>query len=609
MNRTACVVCPPQISMSNSNAQAQDSVLHEPIGIIGAGVSGLISAQVLLKDGFTDITLISRDNTVGGTWARERVYPGLFINNVHGEYRYSALPMPPPDNASKTGGRLSGLDMCNYFEQFSATLLKGKAKFLMQTEVLNISRTAPSKWRITVRDATTPGAEDKAPERELTFSRIILASGGCSNPKVPTALSQASANQVGFGGLICHSSQFASQLENILSLVPATLGIKEAKTKSTEGKEGSTDILIIGGGKSAQDAAAKLTNEGRRVTIVYKATDAFLAAPAPLPGFIRKSRIISVFNPHMNLNSRLERFLHTTTLGSAITRMFWNALQNLSHSAVNATKDSPLYASHHLFWSIRVNDTGTVRPDSFHSLAHAGLINIISPARATGYGDDGKSVRLSNGQEIKAKVVILATGYQSSWAPIFTTQTAEQLGIAKYPAPMTDVHTRWDDLKSLQSVDRPASAPENAKWMTAIYRGIVPAKNIAHRDFAVAGGVFSSNIGYTNEVVAHWTASYFRGDKMKLPDSPQEAITQAEQSSLWMKVRYPDALAWVNESYSGSLDFFTWPQAADELLDDMHLPTLRSGGNWFNWIFKPIDLKEIENLAEERRERRISSLV
>lgn len=157
------------------------------------------------------------------------------------------------------------------------------------------------------------------------------------------------------------------------------------------------------------------------------------------------------------------------------------------------------------------------------------------------------------------------------------------MGIAKYPAPTTDVHTRWDDLKSLQSVDRPASAPENAKWMTAIYRGIVPAKNIAHRDFAVAGGVvckfcshstlrtssmiisnnltswlqFSSNIGYTNEVVAHWTASYFRGDKMKLPDSPQEAITQAEQSSLWMKVRYPDALAWVNESYSGSLDFFT----------------------------------------------------
>jgi dimethylaniline monooxygenase (N-oxide forming) len=56
------------------------NVLNEPIGIIGAGVAGLINAHVLLRDGFTDVTLISRDNSVGGTWARHRVYPGLFIN-------------------------------------------------------------------------------------------------------------------------------------------------------------------------------------------------------------------------------------------------------------------------------------------------------------------------------------------------------------------------------------------------------------------------------------------------------------------------------------------------------------------------------------------------
>lgn len=76
-------------------------------------------------------------------------------------------------------------------------------------------------------------------------------------------------------------------------------------------------------------------------------------------------------------------------------------------------------------------------------------------------------------------------------------------------------------------------------------------------DNLISWSQFSSNISYTNEVVAHWTASYFRGDKLKLPDGSQEAITQAEQASLWMKVRYPDALAWINESYSGSLDFLT----------------------------------------------------
>ena len=62
--------------MSHSNS----NVLREPVGIIGAGTAGLICAHVLLQDGFTDVTLISRDKSVGGTWMRDRVYQGLYLN-------------------------------------------------------------------------------------------------------------------------------------------------------------------------------------------------------------------------------------------------------------------------------------------------------------------------------------------------------------------------------------------------------------------------------------------------------------------------------------------------------------------------------------------------
>lgn len=51
---------------------------------------------------------------------------------------------------------------------------------------------------------------------------------------------------------------------------------------------------------------------------------------------------------------------------------------------------------------------------------------------------------------------------------------------------------------------------------------------------------------------------------------------------------------------------YRWPQAADEFLEDMHLPSGRSGGWWFNWIFKVIDLKEIANLTEERNALRLA---
>ena len=55
-------------------------VLRESVGIIGAGGAGLINAHILLQDGFTDVTLISRDKTVGGTWMRDRIYEGLYLN-------------------------------------------------------------------------------------------------------------------------------------------------------------------------------------------------------------------------------------------------------------------------------------------------------------------------------------------------------------------------------------------------------------------------------------------------------------------------------------------------------------------------------------------------
>jgi L-2-hydroxyglutarate oxidase LhgO len=88
--------------------------------------------------------------------------------SVHGEYRFSALEMPPPENGSE---RLTGLDICKYMEKFTDKFLTGKAKFHFETEVLNIDRDENGKWNVTVEDLPTKSF------RTLTFSRIILATG------------------------------------------------------------------------------------------------------------------------------------------------------------------------------------------------------------------------------------------------------------------------------------------------------------------------------------------------------------------------------------------------------------------------------------------------
>lgn len=90
-------------------------------------------------------------------------------------------------------------------------------------------------------------------------------------------------------------------------------------------------------------------------------------------------------------------------------------------SAYKVPADSALRrTAHPLFWTVRSSDVGAVRSDTFQALAISGKINIIPSVQAVGYSNDGKSVILGNGEEISAKVVVLGTGYQSSWSSLFS---------------------------------------------------------------------------------------------------------------------------------------------------------------------------------------------
>ncbi|GLB35449.1 putative pyridine nucleotide-disulphide oxidoreductase [Lyophyllum shimeji] len=553
------------------------------VGIIGAGAAGLITAQVLIKDGF-DVQLLTRDKSAGGVWARERIYPGLTINNVHGEFRFSSLPMPPPSKASETGGRLSGEDMCAYMENFAETFLNGKIRF--ETEVLAIRRAASGAWSVTVEDRRSGTQE------VLQFTHIVPCTGGCSNPNVPEHLSPETAKRAGFRGPVFHSANFRDHVDDVLETTKSVLSDATGEAKS---------IVVIGGGKSAQDTAAYLANAGRKVTVVFETADAILAVSKPLPDFIRKSRFLGILSPHIELRTRLERFLHTTWLGSKITHFIWDKITSTSLDVYSLPKESPLRNAHSLFWGIRTNDEGAYRANSFHGLVSSGQIQLAAPARAKGYGSDGRSLILSSGKTLLADVVILATGYKSSWTEIFDKETAEEIGIGRHP-PLTKVADTWN-YTSL--ANPPSSHPDNEQWASSIYRGLVPAKNLEKRDFAINGAVFTTNNGYSYEVSAHWISSYFLKDKMRLPSSTEEALAGAERNSAWMRKRYPDMLLWVNESYSSFLAFWSWPQLVDDLLEDMYLPNMRSGGNWLTWPFKIIDLKEIASLTEERRFKRL----
>ena len=55
---------------------------------MGAGPSGLVTAKVLLADGF-DVDVYDKASSLGGTWHPDRTYPTLRTNDTREFYRFS----------------------------------------------------------------------------------------------------------------------------------------------------------------------------------------------------------------------------------------------------------------------------------------------------------------------------------------------------------------------------------------------------------------------------------------------------------------------------------------------------------------------------------------
>lgn len=168
-------------------------------------------------------------------------------------------------------------------------------------------------------------------------------------------------------------------------------------------------------------------------------------------------------------------------------------------------QDSPLRLAYSPFWhNFRTNDEGIPRPNGFHTMVNEGKIKVVAPARMTGYGGDGRSVLLNNGQTIEADLVILATGYRSSWNDIFSgfylfrprlvaelillsEETAEALGLYRHRPTNPRMVDEWTNYTTL--ANPPAVHPDSQNWSSSVYKGIVPTNNIERRDFAINGAV------------------------------------------------------------------------------------------------------------------------
>jgi hypothetical protein len=87
--------------------------------------------------------------------------------------------MPPPRNAAATGGRLSGGDMCEYFESFHRKFLKNRPgiRTLLGRRVLSIRRSTSKEqgWDVKVISGNQEGRH--AEQETMWFKRIVVCTG------------------------------------------------------------------------------------------------------------------------------------------------------------------------------------------------------------------------------------------------------------------------------------------------------------------------------------------------------------------------------------------------------------------------------------------------
>ncbi|KAJ7138063.1 hypothetical protein C8R44DRAFT_695262 [Mycena epipterygia] len=559
--------------------------LAAKIAIIGGGETGLVTAATLLSDGFTSVTVFCPEKTVGGNWSTERIYPGLVTNGAYFEFRFSAEEYTPEELklANPTSARLPAHVVASYMERFAAQHCGDCISY--QTRVISMTRRKDHEtgWDLRVKNLATNE------ESVQSFDKVVICTGAFSRAKVPTSLQDTNR----FKGPVVHTSELGQRHREILDAVPV---------KTSDEGEPQAGVVVVGGGKSAADAAAWFAAQGRHVTLVMSESLWHIPIPSRRPpDFLRRSRFPMMFMPTPRLRSPWERFLHNSLLGAWCMKLLYRGIEAKVNKDLGLTPDSPLRPKTPVFWGGRAAGPTDVKdPTGFFAQVKTGAIKVIAPARVVDYGASGTSLLLDDGTNIPAAAVVLGTGFSVSHAAFLSPATRAQVGLTPQAPGKVDFAGEWKYPVLANSPLPPSTAP-----VPLILRGIVPAANWEARDLVFNGFIQSVQNCYISECASHWIASYFRSDPF-LAFTQEEALQQAEREAAWLRFRYPKRQCFSDHEVgcNPADALANWPRFTDTLMEDMGLRSQRSGRMWGLWPFQTIDVKELRTMGAERRAKR-----
>ncbi|KAI8772429.1 dimethylaniline monooxygenase [N-oxide-forming] 5 [Biomphalaria glabrata] len=201
--------------------------------VLGAGVSGLVTAKCLLEDGFK-VCIIEKTSDIGGLWTyREKDYGVMKCTHINvSKYNYAFSDFPFPDDVPDYPHHS---DMAKYIKDYANKFQLLKL-IHFNTKIIGVDNT-DGKWVTRCCKVDEDGKEDFQQMLIFTSSYVAVATGHHAKPNFPSFEGADT-----FRGKTLHAVSY-----------------KDPSYNDCAGQR----VLIVGIGNSAVDVAVDCATIGR----------------------------------------------------------------------------------------------------------------------------------------------------------------------------------------------------------------------------------------------------------------------------------------------------------------------------------------------------------
>jgi cation diffusion facilitator CzcD-associated flavoprotein CzcO len=346
-------------------------VEQKSVCVIGAGVAGLTAAKAFKTRGHK-VTILERSGDLGGVWEPARSYPDVQTQSPKDLYRYTDKPMPDSYPEWPKGPQVHA-----YLTEYASD--HGLLPYMrFNTLVTGVARRGDGQPGWTVETRTNDAA---APER-TDYDFVAVCTGQFNERQTLDIPGEDTFKAA--GGKILHSSQHSD-------------------AATVKGKR----VVILGGSKSATDIAVNSVKSGASsVTMVY--LKPVWRIPYFIGGLINFKRILYIRAQeemfrgwNLSLKSRISH---------AIAKPFiwanWRGLESMLKMQLKL-KACDMVPAERI--EDGINCSVPIATPGFYQMVADGKIKAI---RGTFARYEGDTIVMSNSEQVKADIAILAIGFK-----------------------------------------------------------------------------------------------------------------------------------------------------------------------------------------------------